>query len=156
MTVFKGFEPFYDKNSRILILGSFPSVKSRDVNFYYGNPQNRFWKILANAYNEVVPVTIDEKKSLLSRRKIALWDIVTECEIEGSLDSAIKNPKIADLYAVLNSADIVKILTNGTKSNELTLRCFPELSDKIVKLPSTSPANTRFSPNSWIKELRSF
>lgn len=92
-----GFAPVFDGHSRVLILGSFPSVKSRQVEFYYGNRQNRFWRILCSFFGEGVPESVDEKKALLLRCNVALWDMVTECEIEGSSDASIKNYKVADL-----------------------------------------------------------
>lgn len=111
--IYKGFLPFFDENSEILILGSFPSVISRETNFYYGNKQNRFWKVLAEAFGEPAPETIGEKQALLKNHKIALWDVVAECEITGSLDSTIKNYKVADLQKVLDKAKIKKIILNG-------------------------------------------
>lgn len=106
--IYKGFLPFFDENSEILILGSFPSVISRETNFYYGNKQNRFWKILSEAFGEPAPETIGEKQALLKNHKIALWDVVAECEITGSLDSTIKNYKVADLQKVLDKANVKK------------------------------------------------
>jgi len=114
--IYKGFLPFFDENSEILILGSFPSVISRETNFYYGNKQNRFWKILGEAFGEPAPETIGEKQALLKNHKIALWDVVTECEITGSLDSTIKNYKVADLQKVLDKANVKKIILNGGKA----------------------------------------
>ena len=108
--IYKGFLPFFDEDSEILILGSFPSVISRETNFYYGNKQNRFWKILSEAFGEPAPETIGEKQVLLKNHKIALWDVVAECEITGSLDSTIKNYKVADLQKVLDNAKIKKII----------------------------------------------
>lgn len=106
--IYKGFLPFFDENSEILILGSFPSIISRETNFYYGNKQNRFWKILGEAFGEPAPETIGEKQALLKNHKIALWDVVAECEITGSLDSTIKNYKVADLQKVLDKANVKK------------------------------------------------
>lgn len=120
--IYKGFLPFFDENSEILILGSFPSVISRETNFYYGNKQNRFWKILAEAFGEPAPETIGEKQALLKNHKIALWDVVAECEITGSLDSTIKNYKVADLQKVLDKANVKKIILNGGKAKEIFLK----------------------------------
>ena len=114
-----GFEPVFDKNSRVLILGSFPSVKSRKVEFYYGNRQNRFWKILCGFFGEAVPESTEEKIALLLRHNVALWDIVTECEIEGSSDASIKNYKVAELDKVLSVSPIKLIILNGGKSFEI-------------------------------------
>lgn len=147
-----GFEPFFDSESEILILGSFPSVKSRETDFYYGNKQNRFWRTLAKLYDCDAPTDNEEKKSFLTQHKIALWDIVIECDIEGSMDANIKNPVIADIYRVVNAAPIKKIFTNGQKAHALFIKNFPELKNITVCLPSTSPANGRFSEGKW-KEL---
>ena len=100
-----GFEPVYDKNSKVLILGSFPSVKSRQVDFYYGNKRNRFWETLCSYFGEAVPESTQDKIDFLLRRNIAIWDIVTECEIDGSKDDTIKNFKVADLKKVLQNSE---------------------------------------------------
>lgn len=152
--IYKGFLPFFDENSEILILGSFPSVISRETNFYYGNKQNRFWKVLAEAFGEPAPETIGEKQALLKNHKIALWDVVAECEITGSLDSTIKNYKVADLQQVLDNAKIRKIILNGGKAKEIFLKNFRSLSDFAVFLPSTSPLNTRFDKTIWLNALK--
>ena len=112
----RGFEPCYDDNSKLLILGSFPSVKSRQVQFYYGNKQNRFWKTISGFFGDEVPQTVEEKKEFLKKRRIALWDIVTECEIEGSKDDTIKNFKVADIKKVLQNSKISFIIVNGGKA----------------------------------------
>ena len=148
-----GFPPFFDGESKLLILGSFPSVKSRETNFYYGHKQNRFWKILAAFFGENSPVSVEEKKSFLKKHYIALWDTVTECDIEGSLDSAIKNPVVANLYEVLNNAEIKRIFTNGGKSFSLLKRYYPELVVLTDALPSTSPANVRSPEKEWFEAL---
>ena len=146
---FKGFDPVFDKDSTLLILGSFPSVKSRKEGFYYGNPQNRFWRTVCGYFGEEVPKTIAEKKEFLLRRKIALWDVVTACEIEGSQDSSIRGEEIADIPALLANSNIKRIFCNGGKSFALLEREFPQLLDITQKLPSTSPANPRFSSEVW-------
>ena len=105
-----GFEPFCHINSKILILGSFPSVKSRKVEFYYGNPQNRFWSTVSEFFGEETPVTVDDKKNFLLKHDIALWDMVTECEIKGSMDSEIKNYKVADIKNLLQKFKIKYII----------------------------------------------
>ena len=110
------FEPVYDENSRILILGTFPSVKSREQQFYYGHPQNRFWKLLAALTGWKVPKTISEKKELLLQNGIAIWDVVASCEIVGSSDSSIRNVVPADLNRILQAAPVRKIYANGGKS----------------------------------------
>ena len=146
---FKGFDPVFNEESRLLILGSFPSVKSRKEGFYYGNPQNRFWKTVCGYFGEGVPVSIAEKKDFLLRRKIALWDVVTACEIEGSQDSSIRNEEVADIKALIASSKIERIFCNGGKSFELLEREFPQLLTITQKLPSTSPANPRFTAEAW-------
>lgn len=149
----KGFAPVYDEESEILILGSFPSVKSRKVNFYYGNRQNRFWKTLCSFFKEEIPETIEGKILFLRRRKIALWDIVTECEIVGSSDASIKNYRTADLSVVLNAAKIKKIICNGNAAYSVLVDAYPEFKELAVKLPSTSPANPKFSKEAWYEAL---
>lgn len=144
-----GFEPVFDGRSELLILGSFPSVKSRAINFYYGNKQNRFWRTIASFFDEELPVFREEKEALVLRHKIALWDIVTECEIEGSSDSSIKNYRIADLGIILNAANIKKIALNGATAYSVFLEKYADINIPYVKLPSTSPANPRFDVNKW-------
>lgn len=149
----EGFEPVFDENSRVLILGSFPSVKSRQVRFYYGNKQNRFWKTVCGFFGEEVPETVEAKKEFLHRRKIALWDMVTECEIEGSADADVKNASVADLNIVLKAAPIEKILLNGTLSYHLFSSRYADVGIPYFKMPSTSPANPRFDAEIWKEKL---
>ena len=148
-----GFPPVYDKNSRVLILGSFPSVKSREISFYYGNKQNRFWKTVCGFFQENIPETVDGKKEFLRRNNIALWDMATSCEIEGSSDSSVKNATIADLSKIFSTAKIEKILLNGTLAYELFISRYSVCGIPYTKMPSTSPANPRFNENQWRKEL---
>ena len=147
------FGPLYDKNSKILILGSFPSVKSRETSFYYGNKQNRFWKMICGYFGETIPETIEGKKEFLLRRKIALWDMATACEIQGSSDASVRNAKIADLSVVLRRANIEKILLNGTLAYALFMQKYANLTIPYEKLPSTSPANPRYDETIWRKAL---
>lgn len=134
--------PEYDKESKILILGSFPSVKSRESGFFYGHPQNRFWKILVEIFQEPPLVTIEEKKKFLHTHHIALWDVIHSCDIEGSSDSSIKNVMVNDILWLLNQTRIEKIITNGKKASSLYQKYFKELIKiKEICLPSTSPAN---------------
>ena len=140
------FPPLYDDESTILILGSFPSVKSREVSFFYGHPQNRFWKVTSAVMGENCPTTIDEKAAFLHRNHIALWDTIHSCEIVGSSDSSIRNVVPNDLFPILTSAQIRTIYTNGRKSHELYQKCIePNLGRPAVYLPSTSPANAGWS-----------
>lgn len=140
------FEPVFDSRSRILILGTFPSVKSRENQFFYGHPQNRFWKVLAAVQRDGVPRTIQEKKSFLLRHHIAIWDVISQCDIIGSSDSSIKNVVPADLSVILNHAPIQEIYANGGKAYELYCRySLPVTGRTCIKLPSTSPANAAFN-----------
>ena len=148
-----GFEPVFDQKSRLLILGSFPSVKSRKVEFYYGNKQNRFWKTVCSFFGEEIPETVEGKKQFLLRRNIALWDIVTECEIVGSQDATIKNYKVADIEKLLQKSEISFIILNGGTAYGIFEKNFSAISVPYVKLPSTSPANTRFSEEEWRNAL---
>lgn len=146
-------EPVYDENSRILILGSFPSVKSREGNFFYHHPQNRFWKVVAGVLGVKAPVTIDEKKKMLLENKIAVWDVIASCEIEGSSDSSIKNVVPNDLTRILKSAHIGKIYTNGATASRLYKKyCYEQIKMEDTKLPSTSPANAAFSLQRLLSE----
>ena len=146
MKVTHTFEPIYNEQSKILILGTFPSVKSRESAFYYGHPQNRFWKVLARLTGEAVPETVEEKKSLLLAHGIAIWDVIRSCEIEGSSDSSIKDVVPNDIAGLLAGSQIQEIYGNGDKACQLYHRfCEESSGKKIIKLPSTSPANAAFS-----------
>ena len=143
--IFHPFDPLYDENSRILILGSFPSVKSREQNFFYGHPQNRFWKVVASVFGEPVPLDIEEKKRLILVHNLALWDSIASCEITGSSDASIRNAKANDIGAILDGSRIERIYCNGRKSHELYCRFIePATGRQAVCLPSTSPANARW------------
>lgn len=152
------FEPVYDEYSEILILGTFPSVKSRENNFYYGHPQNRFWKVIANINNVPVPESIDEKRKLLLDLHIAIWDVVASCSISGSSDSSIKDVTANDISKLLKDTNIKTIYGNGAKACELYNRyVYSKTGRAIVKLPSTSPANAGYSLERlcelWRKEV---
>ncbi len=145
-TIEHNFEPVFNAQSEILILGSLPSVKSRENNFYYGHPQNRFWKLIASLCHAEVPQTIEEKKQLLYDHGIAVWDVIAKCDIIGSSDSTIKNVVPNDMRMILEHAPIKQIYANGGKAYELYMRyCYPTCKREIIKLPSTSPANAAFS-----------
>ena len=148
-----GFAPVFHKDSRVLILGSFPSVKSREIDFYYGHKQNRFWKMLCGYFGEEIPATVEGKKAFLKNHKIALWDMVISCEIEGSADASVKNAVTADLFEVLNDAPIEKILLNGTLAYQLFLSKYEGLDVPYKKMPSTSPANPRYKEEIWRRAL---
>ena len=130
-------------------------MKSRKVEFYYGNRQNRFWKILCGFFGEAVPESTEEKTALLLRHNVALWDIVTECEIEGSSDASIKNYKVAELDKVLSVSPIKLIILNGGKSFEIFKKFYGKIAVPYIKLPSTSPANTRCDEGEWYRALNS-
>lgn len=136
----------YDKNSEILILGSLPSPKSRENNFFYGHPKNRFWELISIIFDEPVPVSIEEKITLLARNRIALWDVVEECDIVGASDSSIKNVVPTSIADIISSSKIHKIICNGTKAYDLYCKYqFFETGIDAIKLPSTSPANAAWS-----------
>ena len=153
------FEPVYDKKSKILILGTFPSVKSRASGFYYQHPQNRFWKVISALAGRSTPGTIEEQKTMLLENHIAVWDVIYSCDINGSSDSSIKNVVPNDIRSLLNNSDIATIYANGGKADELYNRyCFESTKKAIVKLPSTSPANASYSLAKlvahWGQEIR--
>lgn len=139
--------PFFDADSKVLILGSFPSVKTRESGFFYGHPQNRFWRLMTEIFGEErVPVSTEEKKSLLTRNHIALWDSIHSCDIVGSSDSSIKNAVANDIGIILEKACIRQIFTNGKKSHEIYRKyCFPLTGREDICLPSTSPANAAWN-----------
>jgi len=146
MSMIHTFEPVYDQQSKILILGTFPSVKSRELGFYYQHPQNRFWKVVSTLVGVPTPQTVDEKKVMLLSSHIALWDVIYSCDINGSSDSSIKNVVPNDIRELLDKTDIKTIYANGGKAFELYNRYCYEMTDKaIIKLPSTSPANASYS-----------
>lgn len=139
-------EPLYDNHSKILILGSFPSVKSRETEFFYGHPQNRFWKVISTLCQEEVPKSIDEKKSLLLKHGIALWDVIHSCDIVGSSDSSIKNVVPNDISPILAESKVHKIYTNGKTAFRLYNQYIrPQTGIEAVCLPSTSPANAAWN-----------
>ena len=140
------FEPVSDKDSEVLILGTLPSVKSRENNFYYGHKQNRFWKVLATLLKEPVPDTIEEKKAMLLAHRIALWDVIQSCDIKGSSDSSIKNVQPTDIGMILEKTNVTQIYANGNKAGQLYKRYqFPVTGIEATVLPSTSPANAAWS-----------
>ena len=147
--------PVFDKNSRILILGSFPSVKSREVNFFYGHPQNRFWKVLAKVFGEEVPVSIEEKRTFLLANGVAVWDVIKSCDIVGSSDSSIKNVVPNDLREILDTAEIAHIFVNGKTAEQFYKKYIEkEIGRKAICLPSTSPANAAWSEEKLVDEWK--
>lgn len=140
------FEPVFDENSKVLILGTFPSVKSRENRFYYGHPQNRFWKVIAGLTESEVPQTIEEKKKLLLEHGIAIWDVIESCDIIGSSDSSIKNVVPADIERVVANSKIQNIYANGGTAKKLYEKYSQKKTGReIIGLPSTSPANAAYS-----------
>lgn len=143
-TVVHTFEPIVDKDSRILMLGTMPSPKSRETGFYYGHPRNRFWPVLADILGELMPATKEEKTALALRHHIAVWDVLAGCEIRGADDTSIKNPVPNDMAIILSKAEIKAIFTTGTKADELYKKyCFLHTGIPSIRLLSTSPANCR-------------
>ncbi|MDR2794879.1 MAG: DNA-deoxyinosine glycosylase [Holosporaceae bacterium] len=148
------FDPVFNENSSILILGTFPSVKSRECGFFYGHPQNRFWKIIAHITNaDSVPLTITDKKQMLLTAGIALADVLQSCDVEASSDSSIKNVVPADLAKILRNSKIDRIYANGEKAHQLFMKYFHrDIGKEILKLPSSSPANAQYSLEKLISE----
>ncbi|MBP5152662.1 MAG: DNA-deoxyinosine glycosylase [Lachnospiraceae bacterium] len=143
--------PLYDKESKILILGSFPSVRSREQMFFYGHPQNRFWKVLASVFSDREPETVPEKKTFLRTHHVALWDVIGSCDIVGSSDSSIENVTANDISKILKEADIRGIFVNGKTAEKYYKRYIePKTGRKAVCLPSTSPANAAWSADKLV------
>ena len=139
-------EPVYDSNSKILILGSFPSVKSREQQFFYGHKQNRFWRVMAQVLDCAVPEDVAQKRAMLLTHHVALWDVIASCEITGSSDASIRDARPNDLSRILSQADIQAIYTNGSKAHELYQKyIFPVNGREAQPLPFTSPANAGYS-----------
>ena len=139
-------EPVYDRDSRILILGSFPSVKSREAAFFYHHPQNRFWKVLAGVCKEPIPDTIEEKKKFLHRNHIAVWDVIASCTISGSSDASIRDVVPNPIERILEEADIRQIFVNGKTAGKMFVKYQQEkLGRDAIVLPSTSPANAAWT-----------
>lgn len=146
MTQYHNIPPVYDKNSKILILGSFPSVKSREAQFFYGHPQNRFWKVLSAVLGCECPVTTEEKKAMLLSHNIAVWDVIGSCEITGSSDASIRAVVPNDIAGLAAETSITHIFANGATSYNMYKRyCRDRVGIEAVKLPSTSPANASYS-----------
>ena len=138
--------PVFDESSEVLILGSFPSVKSRQAAFFYGHPQNRFWKVLAAVFGEEAPQTVPQKKEFLLRHRVALWDVIGSCKIEGSSDASIRDVTVNDLNVILAKADIRQIYVNGKTAYRYYRKYTEPLTGRAaVCLPSTSPANASWS-----------
>ncbi|MBP3335487.1 MAG: DNA-deoxyinosine glycosylase [Ruminiclostridium sp.] len=146
MTQYHNISPVYDKNSKVLILGSFPSVKSREAQFFYGHPQNRFWKVLSAVLGCECPVTTEEKKAMLLSHNIAVWDVIGSCEITGSSDASIRSVVPNDIAALVAETSVTAIFANGATSHNMYKRyCRDAVGMEAVRLPSTSPANASYS-----------
>lgn len=148
-------DPVYDKDSEILILGSFPSVKSREQQFFYGHKQNRFWKVVAQVLDCETPESIAQKREMLLSHHIAVWDVIASCEITGSSDASIRDVTPNDLSRILNAADIRVIYTNGGKAYQLYQKyIFQTTGREAYLLPSTSPANAGYSLERLVEAWR--
>lgn len=144
-------KPIYNSNSKILILGTLPSIKSRENNMYYSHPKNRFWLVLATIFNEQVPSANKEKEEFILNHNIALWDVLKSCKIKGSSDSSIKDPIVNDFNIIFNNCNITAVFTTGKKATKL----YKDLTGKdSIYLPSTSPANCSLSLEELIKEYK--
>ena len=147
------FPPVYNEEAKVLILGTFPSVKSREINFYYGHPQNRFWKMMAAVTESDIPETIEEKKELLLANHIAVWDVIKSCDIIGSSDSSIKNVVTNDIAGLLKKTNITTIVANGATAERLyNVYALPQTGIEIIKMPSTSPANAAWTVERLCRE----
>lgn len=147
------FDPVWDCESKILILGSFPSVKSREQMFFYGHPRNRFWTVISTLLGIETPVTTEEKKAVLLNSHIALWDVIASCDIYGSSDSSIKNAVPNDIGFIIKNSKIERIFTNGATADKLYKKyILPATGIEAVRLPSTSPANAAKSVDELVKE----
>lgn len=151
--VYHEFPPVFDGNSRVLILGTIPSPKSRERGFYYMHPQNRFWKMLCAVLGEDIPADTDGRREMCLRRGVALWDVLSSCEIDGASDSSIKNAVPNDLERIFAAADIRAVFTTGKKAQALYERFFPNAMHAVC-LPSTSPANRTISETEMLEKYR--
>lgn len=140
------FQPIYNEESRVLMLGTMPSPKSREVGFYYGHPRNRFWRVVSDVCGETLPETKEEKIAFALRNKIAVWDVLAGCEIKGAEDASIRNPVANDLNIIIKNVDIRAVFATGQKAAQLYRKyCQKETGMEIICLPSTSPANCSIS-----------
>ena len=151
--VVHNIEPLYNADSKVLILGSFPSVKSREEEFFYAHPQNRFWKVIAAVFGEKVPRDIEEKKALILRHNLAVYDVIYSCEITGSADSSVKNVVPSDLKPIINNSKITKIFVNGRTAEKYYKKYqLKAMGIDCIMLPSTSPANAAYSLEKLISD----
>ena len=147
--------PVWDACSRVLILGTMPSPKSREQGFYYAHPQNRFWRVLAALFGEPVPQGMQQRKAFALRHGIAMWDVLASCEICGAADSSIRNPIPNDMISLLEQTEIQAVFTTGATAFRLYQKlCLPQTGLPAIALPSTSPANCRMSFDALCREYR--
>ena len=149
------FDPVFDSESRILVLGTMPSPKSRELGFYYSHPRNRFWPVLSEILGEKVPETPEEKRDFCIRNKIALWDVLKECDIDGASDSSIKNAVPNDMSIIFEKAQIKAVFTTGATASKLFKKFIePKTGISAIALPSTSPANAKFKSGELCEEYK--
>ena len=154
-TVVHTIPPLYDSHSRVLLLGSIPSPKSREAGFYYAHPQNRFWRVLAAVLGEEIPQTVEEKRAMCLTHHVALWDTIARCDIAGASDLSIRNAEPNDIGKLVRESEITRIFATGSKSAELYRKLIePQLHIPIMQLPSTSPANAAWSLERLIEAYR--
>lgn len=154
-TVFHELPPVFDKESRILVLGTIPSPKSREQGFYYGHPRNRFWKMMALVFEEPMPETVEERRTMALRNHVAIWDVLASCTIRGAEDASIRDVVPNDIRLILSQADIRAVFTTGTKAAALYRKyCEPVCGMPCISLPSTSPANCRMKDEELLKYYR--
>ncbi|MBQ8163476.1 MAG: DNA-deoxyinosine glycosylase [Clostridia bacterium] len=153
--IYHQIPPVYDKDSKILILGSFPSVKSRENMFFYGHGQNRFWQVTSTVFEAPLPKSIEEKREFLLKNHIAVWDVIGSCDIQGSSDSSIKNVTPNDIGMILNTADIKNIYVNGKTAEKYYNKYIKnKIGREAICLPSTSPANASWTLHKLIEKWR--
>lgn len=153
MKVYHELDPIFNPDSKILILGTIPSVKSRELGFYYIHPQNRFWRIMSSLFNSQEFKTTDEKVRFLKNNKIALWDVLSSCNINNSEDNSIKNIEVNDIHFIIKNSNVQTIFTTGKKAYKLYQKyCYPKTKISAICLPSTSGANCRLNFDSILKE----
>ena len=149
------FPPIYDARSRVLVLGTFPSVKSREAGFYYAHPQNRFWRVMACIFDETPPGTVEAKRDFLLAHGVAVWDVLASCDIVGSADASIKNAEANDIGSLLRETGIGRVLTNGSTAHSLYIKhVYPHTGVMPLALPSTSPANASYSLERLVRAWR--
>ena len=139
------FEPVYDERSRVLVLGTMPSPASRENGFYYSHPRNRFWQVMARIFAQPLPISPQDKRRFCLEHRVALWDVLSRCRIEGAADSSIREPGVNDIQSILADTDISVVFTTGSTASKLFSRHFGHLNIRHIPLPSTSPANARLS-----------